>query len=156
MKPKAKYRGKLLFCMMGSGKSYLSARSQDIIDVDNIYCEVLLTTPAGLLDMMRALTPSQHGSLHREALKRTNEELNNGKTVLTGSVMLGKYCSAAFGFDDPVTLMDRATARDRANRGAIGQDRARQVIDKFFGICGKHEIPVTNIGNNFLSKYLLT
>ncbi len=153
---KAKFRGKLIFCMMGTGKTYLANQSTDIIDTDKIYCGILLTTPAGLLDMMGTLTPEQHGTLHRIALKCIREELGKGNTVLTGSTMFGKHCHAAYGFDDPALLVERAVAVDRPNRRAIKYDKAQSVIDRFFAICEKNEIPVTDIGYNYLSKYLLT
>ncbi len=156
MLPKAKFRGKLIFCMMGTGKTYLANQSADITDTDKIYCDILLTTPAGLLDMMRALAPKQHGLLHRLALKCIREELDKGNTVLTGSTMFGKHCHAAYGFDDPALLVERAISVDRPNRKAIKYGKAQSVIDRFFAICEKNGIPVTDIGYNYLSKYLLT
>lgn len=150
---KPEYNGKLLFCLMGAGKSHMA--KDNIKDADMIYCYLLQCHISSLFNKIKGMGQDQRQTLVRRSLSIIKDEIKKGNTVLTGSYLIGKYAHYGFIYHDAGTMIKRTMAGNRKNRRMLSIGTCIERIYTFESICNDHDIPLTDIGNSYLSEIIL-
>jgi len=112
---KEKYKGKVILANSGTGKTFSTRMSKDIIDTDNLLAETLGVQVKDIVPTLSLLSNEQKKAVQNEVRRKIEIAISQGFTVVTPSFEFADMADEAILQKNPFVLQQATKSTDREN-----------------------------------------